>query len=77
MELGLGAQGANGYLQNDNALLCAVCDTNLDRVKGFQSQWPSVRGYSDYQLMLEAEKLDLVNMSTPNRMHLWHVKLAL
>ena len=28
--LGLGAQRAKGYLQNDNALLCAVCDADLD-----------------------------------------------
>lgn len=75
--LGLGAQRANGYLQNDNALLCAVCDTDLDRVKDFQAQSPSVRGYSDYQLMLETEKLDLINVSTPDWMHLQHVKLAL
>ena len=75
--LGLGAQRANGYLQNDDALLCAVCDADLDRLKGFQSQWPGVRGYSNYQLMLETEELDLVNVSTPDWMHFQHVKLAL
>ena len=75
--LGLGAQRAKGYLQNDNALLCAVCDADLDRLKDFQSQWPGVRGYSNYQLMLETEELDLVNVSTPDWMHFQHVKLAL
>ena len=75
--LRLGAQRAKGYLQNDNALLCAVCDADLDRLKDFQSQWPGVRGYSNYQLMLETEELDLVNVSTPDWMHFQHVKLAL
>ena len=75
--LGLGAQRVKGYLQNDNALLCAVCDADLDRLKDFQSQWPGVRGYSNYQLMLETEELDLVNVSTPDWMHFQHVKLAL
>ena len=75
--LGLGAQRAKGYLQYDNALLCAVCDADLDRLKDFQSQWPGVRGYSNYQLMLETEELDLVNVSTPDWMHFQHVKLAL
>ena len=74
--LGLGAQRANGYLQNDNALLCAVCDADLDRLKDFQSQWPGVRGYSNYQLMLETEELDLVNVSIPDWMHFSTCKIS-
>ncbi len=75
--LGLGRQRALGYLQNNGVDLCAVCDVDQNRVNDFLKEHPEVHGYVDYQTMLTAEKPDIVNVSTPDWMHLQHAQLAL
>jgi len=75
--LGLGRQRALGYLQNDDVDLCAVCDIDTERVSRFLEEHPEVHGYTDYQTMLRAESPDIVNVSTPDWMHLEHAQIAL
>jgi UDP-N-acetyl-2-amino-2-deoxyglucuronate dehydrogenase len=75
--LGLGRQRALGYLQNENVNLCAVCDVDEKRVKRFITEHPDVKGYDDLETMLKHEKLDIVNVSTPDWMHLEHSVSAL
>jgi predicted dehydrogenase len=75
--LGLGRQRAMGYLQNVHVDLCAVCDVDTDRVLAFKREHPEVRGYVDYEEMLHAEKPEIVNVSTPDWMHLEHSRIAL
>jgi len=68
--LGLGRQRALGYLQNENAQLCAVCDINSQRVQKLLVEHPEVHGYDDFETMLKQEELDIANVSTPDWMHL-------
>lgn len=75
--LGLGRRRALGYLQNENVRLCAVCDINAQKVEKFLSEHPNVRGYGDFETMLKQEKPDIVNISTPDWMHLEHSMTAL
>ena len=75
--LGLGRQRALGYLQNENAQLCAVCDIDAQRVGRFLSEHPEVRGYNDFGDMMRQEELDIVNVSTPDWMHIEHSTTAL
>lgn len=75
--LGLGKTRALGYLQNEHARLCAVCDTDTNRLVAFLKEHEGVRGYRDYEEMLAAEKPDIVNISTPDWLHLPQALLAL
>jgi predicted dehydrogenase len=75
--LGLGRQRALGYLQNEQVQLSAVCDVNEQRVKQFLAENKAVRGYTDYDEMLQQEQPDIVNVSTPDWMHLEHALKAL
>ena len=75
--LGLGKQRAAGYVQNPKARIAAVCDTNPDRMRDFVDEHDGVTGYVDYTDMLDAEDLDIVNVSTPDWLHLDHAAMAL
>jgi predicted dehydrogenase len=75
--LGLGLHRANGYLQNPDVDLVAVCDTDAERVRAFTEAHPEVRGYAEYGEMLRRETPDIVNVSTPDWMHLEHARQAL
>jgi predicted dehydrogenase len=75
--LGLGLQRANGYLQNPEAALVAVCDADAARLRAFTEAHPEVRGYTDYGEMLRRETPDIVNVSTPDWMHREHACQAL
>ncbi|MBI1929321.1 Gfo/Idh/MocA family oxidoreductase [Candidatus Poribacteria bacterium] len=75
--LGLGRQRALGYLQNDAVVLCAVCDVDAARVSRFLEEHLEVHGYADYQTMLTVESPDIINVSTPDWMHLEHAQIAL
>ena len=75
--LGLGRQRALGYLQNEAVQLSAVCDVNGQKVEQFLNEHPEVHGYTDYDQMLQHEKSDIVNVSTPDWMHLEHALKAL
>jgi predicted dehydrogenase len=75
--LGLGLHRANGYLQNSDTVLVAVCDTDAERLRAFTETQPEVRGYADYAEMLRREAPEIVNVSTPDWMHLEHARQAL
>jgi predicted dehydrogenase len=75
--LGLGRQRALGYLQNENVRLSAVCDIDAQKVGKFLAEHPELQGYTDFEAMLKQEKLDIVNISTPDWMHLGHSMTAL
>ena len=75
--LGLGKQRAGGYADNPRARIAAVCDTDADRLRAFVTEHEGVRPYDDYETMLDAEALDIVNVSTPDWMHLDHASMAL
>ena len=64
---------AAAYHQHPQTEVVAVCDIRQTAVDDFKREWgdvwPAVRGYTDYQAMLEAEQPDLVSVVTPDHLH--------
>ncbi len=75
--LGLGTQRALGYLQNPSVQLCAVCDIDAQKVDKFLAEHPEVVGYNDFKTMLKRERPNMINISTPDWMHVDHAMIAL
>jgi predicted dehydrogenase len=49
--------------------LTACCDVDAGRAAAFAQKWNIPRHYSDYNTMLNSEKLDAVSNVTPDKMH--------
>jgi predicted dehydrogenase len=58
-------------------VLVAVCDADAARLRAFTEAHPAVRGYADYAEMLRRETPEIVNVSTPDWLHLEHARQAL
>lgn len=52
-----------------NVTIAAVAEVDAARVADFRKKFPEARVYEDYRVLLEKEKLDSVNVSTPDHMH--------
>lgn len=64
----MGRNHARVYAELENAHLVAVSDVDQDTVD--QVAWTyRANGYADYRQMLEREKLDLVTIAVPTRLH--------
>ena len=67
--VGLGKQSQEdhipGVLNSSSAELVAVCDTNKEITDKISAQY-SVAGYSDYEDMLDKERLDFVVIAVPH-----------
>jgi predicted dehydrogenase len=69
--IGLGAMGTNHarvYDEMPGVELAAVADVDAARVEQVSHAHPA-RGFSDYRRMLDEERLDLVTVAVPTRMH--------
>ncbi len=60
----IGALTASKHLK-----LVAVADVDLARTADVKKRFPDVRVYQDWRELLDKEKLDSVNVSTPDHMH--------
>jgi predicted dehydrogenase len=49
--------------------IVAVAEVDAGRALEFRKKFPDARVYSDYRVLLEKEKPDSVNVSTPDHMH--------
>ncbi len=49
--------------------IVAAAEIDESRTIEFRKKFPEARVYSDYRILLEKEKLDSVNVSTPDHMH--------
>ncbi len=58
-----------GYQKLENAEIVAVCDINLERAQQVAATHGIANAYSDYNKMLQAEKLDGVSICTWNNGH--------
>lgn len=55
-------------LQGPNAMLTAVCDVKPERA-GAAAERFCCRAYTDFEVMLEQEKPDVVHICTPHYLH--------
>ena len=72
--IGLGAisnEHILGYLDTDDAVVVAVCDTDAKVGARWLDKWglPDVKFYTDYREMLRDETLDLVEVLAPHHLH--------
>lgn len=58
---------ANGEIEGLS--LVAVCDCVRDKIERFQKLYPSVRGYTDYEVMLKDNICDGIIIAVPHRLH--------
>ena len=63
-----GRSHARVYRESPYSELVAVCDSDVQRAKGFAEEF-SVPSYRDYGKMLETEELDAVGIVTPDFAH--------
>jgi UDP-N-acetylglucosamine 3-dehydrogenase len=70
--VGLGAMGANHvrvYSEIEGARLVAVADASPGRLR-LPSLPPDIQTYPDYNRMLAEERIDLLSVCVPTRLHL-------
>ncbi|NLS77376.1 MAG: Gfo/Idh/MocA family oxidoreductase [Chloroflexi bacterium] len=64
----MGLNHARVYAELEEANLVAVADANQETVERVSRTYRA-HGYTDYRQMLEREKLDLVTVAVPTRLH--------
>ena len=58
-----------GYRGREDAKIVAVCDTNKAAARKKAKEWGLDKIYSDYQMVLEDEEVDVVELLTPHHLH--------
>lgn len=58
-----------GYINNNQARLYAVCDRDEEKLRQRKEQWNIEKAYTDYMEMLQDDKLDAVEILTPQLLH--------
>ncbi|MBX9449174.1 MAG: Gfo/Idh/MocA family oxidoreductase [Taibaiella sp.] len=71
----IGSRHARHIIENPNARLTAVCDINPDKAL-LAREW-NVPYYQDPQSFFEQVRADVINICTPNYLHLPHAVAAL
>ena len=67
--LGVGRGHVAGYQSHPAAEVAAVADLNIDRLQDIADEYGVPKRYESGEEMLEAEKLDVVSVATPNKFH--------
>lgn len=57
------------YDKIENSEIVALCDINPSKLDAIKDRYPSARLYTDYMKMIDTEKLDAVDICTPNYLH--------
>ena len=73
---GMGTTHFNIHRDMEGTTLVAACDLMLDQLKA-KAEGLSINLYSDYYEMLEREKPDVVDVSTPTYLHAEHAIAAM
>lgn len=68
---GMGWSDLNSILNGGTTDIVAICDVDADNLAKAAQKLPNARKYRDWRVMLEkeADKIDSVNVSTPDHMH--------
>ncbi len=67
--LGIGYGHILEYGSHPDAKVVAICDCNDVKLNEIGSEIGIRRRYTDYEEMLDREKLDVVSVATPNYLH--------
>jgi len=59
----------NEIASHKSVRIVAVADVDASRTAEFRKKFPEARVYADYRQLLDKEKIDSVNVSTPDHMH--------
>ncbi|WP_149808136.1 Gfo/Idh/MocA family protein, partial [Listeria monocytogenes] len=65
------------YKTRNELDLVAVCDPSLERGEEFRAHNGFEKHYAKAEEMIAAEKIDIVSICTPNRLHFDNVMLSL
>src|SRR5579884_748953 len=60
---------AGGYAAVDDVEMVAACDVDPDRMRRAQERWRIPRGYGDYRACIDAERPDIVSVTTRPENH--------
>jgi UDP-N-acetyl-2-amino-2-deoxyglucuronate dehydrogenase len=71
----ISAKHAEALQQIDDVRLVAVCDPIISKAKSVGEKW-QVPYYTDIEVLLSHEQVDVVNILTPSGLHSEHVKLV-
>jgi len=74
---GMGKNHFNIYKKFDDIDFVAACDIRQERLDLAASECPNMHFYTDFSEMLEKEKPDVVDVSTPTYLHAEHAIAAL
>ncbi len=68
---GMGGEDLRQFSSNPNVEIVAICDLDTVRLDAAAEKFPQARPYQHWRELLEAEgdKIDSVNVSTPDHMH--------
>lgn len=69
MGLGMGKFHIEGYLKHPAAEVVAIADTDPARLEESGAKHKNARRYTSAETMLKQEKLDIVSICTPNKLH--------
>ncbi len=67
--VGMGRQHVKRYQESDRCEVVALCDIDEARLAGVAEMLDVPQTYTDAQKMLDAAKLDVVSVATPNTLH--------
>lgn len=66
-----------GMVEADNCELYAIAGRNPEKVNQFKDTFGFVKGYTDYNLLLQDEEIEAVYIPLPNQLHYEWVKKAI
>jgi predicted dehydrogenase len=75
--LHMGAAMLDALTSYSRACVVAICDRDESRLRAMAEQYGIHRTFLDFEQMLDGVELDGVCISTPNRLHVPMVRLAL
>lgn len=68
---GMGGSDLNSFLRHDRFQLIAIADVDKNTLNAVKQRFPDVRAYQDWRELLanEGDRIDSINIATPDHMH--------
>lgn len=75
--LGMGRPHCQGYIENPNCELLAICDINPTKLEKVKKEYNVPRAYGDYKDLVNDPDIDIISVATPDYFHAEHCIAAL